>query len=114
MQVSLIRFHFFFKFSKFQLSSTKDVENKTTVLHYLVDVIENKFPDLLTFSDELPHIDKAAKISTETIQKTIYQMEVNLKNVRTDITNCHNLPKDEDDEFEDVMSVSFHSYCLLN
>lgn len=77
------------------------------MLHYLVDIIEKKFPELLSFSEELPHIDKAAKISTETIQKTIYQIEVNLKNVQTDINNCKSLPKDNDDKFEEVMNVSF-------
>lgn len=76
-------------------------------MHYLVEIIEKNFPDLLTFDDELPHVDKAAKISTESIQKTVYQMEVNLKNVQTDINNCRTLPKDDDDTFEEVMTVSF-------
>lgn len=91
----------------FQLSSTKDVENKTSVLHYLVDIIEKKYPELLTFGDELPHLDRAAKISIETIQKTMTQMRNDLKNLQTDINNCKSLPKDDDDKFEEVMTVSF-------
>lgn len=90
----------------FQLSSTKDVENKFTMLHYLVDIIEKKFPDVLNFSDELPHVNKAAKISTETIQNTLRQMEINVKNLQTDLANSR-VPQCDDDKFEEVMSVSF-------
>lgn len=82
------------------------------MLHYLVDIIEKKFPDMLNFSDELPHVDKAAKISTETIQKTLYQMEVNVKNLITDLSNSR-LPQCEDDKFEEVMSVSFLNEFLI-
>lgn len=41
-----------------QLTSTKDLENKQTLLHYLVETIEAKFPDALTFAEEMPHIDR--------------------------------------------------------
>lgn len=106
-------FKLFNKIFIFQLSSTKDVENKTTVLHYLVDIIEKKYPELLNFADELPHLDRASKISIETIQKTMTQMRNDLKNLQTDINNCKSLPKDDDDKFEEVMTVSFSSLRIL-
>lgn len=106
-------FKLFNKIFIFQLSSTKDVENKTTVLHYLVDIIEKKYPELLNFADELPHLDRASKISIETIQKTMTQMRNDLKNLQTDINNCKSLPKDDDDKFEEVMTVSFSSLPIL-
>lgn len=76
-------------------------------MHYLVDIIEKKYPELLTFGDELPHLDRASKISIETIQKTMTQMRNDLKNLQTDINNCKSLPNDDDDKFEEVMTVSF-------
>mgnify|MGYP003729936575 CR=1 FL=1 len=91
-----------------QLSTTKDVENKS-MLHYLVDIIEKKFPEILDFADELPHIDRAAKISTETIQKTLQQMKANLSNLQIDLNNSR-VPQSDDDKFEKVMNVSF---CFL-
>ena len=45
-----------------KLTGTKDVENKTTLLHYLVEIIERKFPELLSFCEELEHIDKASRV----------------------------------------------------
>lgn len=48
-------------FILFQLNSTKSVDHKTTLLHYIVDVIEKKHPDALNFAEELMHIDRAAR-----------------------------------------------------
>lgn len=45
----------------FQLNSTKSVDHKTTLLHYIVDIIEKKHPDALNFAEELMHIDRAAR-----------------------------------------------------
>lgn len=88
------------------MSATKDVENKTTMLHYLVDMIGEKFKDILDFDKELPHVDRASKMSTETIQNTLNQMKAKIKNLQTDLQNSR-LAQSEDDKFEEVMSVSF-------
>lgn len=85
-----------------KLSGTKDVENKTTLLHYLVDTIERKFPDLLTFSDELVHVDRAARVSTDSIQKALRLMESNVRNLETDLSNSRQ-PQSPDDLFAEVM-----------
>lgn len=89
-----------------QLSATKDLENKMTLMHYLVDTIERKFPELLTFGDELMHVDRAARVSVESIQKSLRIMENNLKNLETDLAN-NRIPQNEDDKFAEVMGVSF-------
>lgn len=41
-----------------KLTGTKDCYNKQTLLHYIVETTETKFPDLLHFYDEMPHIDR--------------------------------------------------------
>lgn len=96
----------------FQLSSTKDLENKITLLHYLVETIDQKFPELLNFGDELSHIDKASRVSTDIIQKALNIMESNVKNLETDLAN-NKISQDEDDKFSEVMGVSFLFYNLL-
>lgn len=45
-----------------KLKDTKDVDNKRTFLHHVVETIDKKFPALLNFGEELPHVDKAARI----------------------------------------------------
>ena len=49
-----------------QLSNTKDAENKTTLLHYLAEVVEAKHGELIEFPAEIAHVPAAAKVSTET------------------------------------------------
>ncbi|XP_066903255.1 protein diaphanous [Halyomorpha halys] len=85
-----------------KLSATKDLENKMTLMHYLVDTIERKFPELLTFGDELMHVDRAARVSVDSIQKSLRIMENNLKNLETDLAN-NRIPQNEDDKFAEVM-----------
>ncbi|EAA13883.3 AGAP009643-PA [Anopheles gambiae str. PEST] len=85
-----------------KLSSTKDHENKQTLLHYLAEVIESKFPEALTFYEDLSHVDKASRVSLDTIQKTMRQMNNALKNLESDLNN-NKVPQSEDDRFLDVM-----------
>jgi predicted SnoaL-like aldol condensation-catalyzing enzyme len=43
------------------LSNTKAQDGKTTLVHFLANVIEEKHPDLVGFLDEFNHLDKAAR-----------------------------------------------------
>ncbi|KAF5284211.1 hypothetical protein FQR65_LT00211 [Abscondita terminalis] len=87
-----------------KLTGTKDVHNKTTLLHYIVETAEKKFPDLLDFYDELPHIDKASRVSLDVIQKTLKQMDASIKNLETDLNN-NKLPQNDDDKFHETMNT---------
>ncbi|KAJ8978866.1 hypothetical protein NQ317_009010 [Molorchus minor] len=85
-----------------KLTSTKDVSNKQTLLHYIANTIETKWPDLLNFYDEMPHIDRASRVSLDAIQKTLKQMDTSIRNLKTDLTN-NRVPQGEDDKFLEVM-----------
>lgn len=85
-----------------KLTHTKDLENKQTLLHYMVDTIEAKFPELINFGEELPHIERAARVSLENIQKTMHQMTTSLKNLKSDLENSK-VPQSPDDKFIEVM-----------
>lgn len=85
-----------------KLTNTKDYENKKTLLHYIADVVEKKFPDALTFYDDLSHVDKASRVSLETIQKTMRQMNNSVKNLEADLNN-NKVPQCDDDKFPEVM-----------
>ncbi|KFB49099.1 diaphanous [Anopheles sinensis] len=85
-----------------KLSNTKDHENKQTLLHYLAEVIESKFPEALTFYEDLSHVDKASRVSLDIIKKTMTQMKNSLKNLESDLNN-NKVPQNEDDRFHEVM-----------
>ena len=72
-----------------------------------MDTIETKFPDLLSFNEELIHVDRASRVSLDSIQKTLKQMDSSIKNLETDLKNASKLAASEDDKFLEVMGVSF-------
>ena len=39
---------------------TKTADKKLTLMHFLVDTVQEKFPDILNFDAELRFIEKAA------------------------------------------------------
>lgn len=85
-----------------KLTGTKDFENKQTLLHYIAEVIEVKFPECLSFFEDLSHVDKASRVSLDNIQKTMRQMNASLKNLESDLNN-NKVPQSPDDKFIEVM-----------
>lgn len=85
-----------------KLTSTKDFENKQTLLHYIAETVEVKFPECLTFFEDLSHVDKASRVSLDNIQKTMRQMNASLKNLESDLNN-NKVPQSPDDKFIEVM-----------
>ena len=44
-----------------QLKNTKTQDNKSTLVHFLVNIIEEKYPDLVQFQDDFTYLEKASK-----------------------------------------------------
>lgn len=44
-----------------QLKDTKSADQKTTLLHFLAQVCEEEFPNVIKFVDDLEHVDRASK-----------------------------------------------------
>ena len=55
--------------------------------------------------DELIHIDKAARVSIESVQKVLKQMDNSIKNLETDLKNSSRTNQDPDDRFEEAMGT---------
>lgn len=81
-------------------------------MHYLVDTIERSFPECLSFIEELAHVDRASRVSLENVQRTLCQMETNIRNLEQDLTNAK-VPQCDEDLFIDVMKVSFTNFLLI-
>lgn len=52
---------FLSSFNLFQLTNTKTSDNKSTLLHFLVQSIESKCPEVLNLKEEIPSVPTAAK-----------------------------------------------------
>ncbi|XP_060089533.1 protein diaphanous homolog 3 [Heteronotia binoei] len=87
-----------------KLKDTKSVDQKTTLLHFLVEICEEKYPDVLRFVEDLQHIDKASRVSAESLEKSLKQMERQLKQLEKDLETFLP-PEDIHDKFVTKMSV---------
>ncbi|XP_064637760.1 protein diaphanous homolog 2-like isoform X3 [Lineus longissimus] len=85
-----------------KLSNTKAADNQTTLLHYLVATVEKRFPDALKFPDDLTHLDKAARISEETLKKNMTKINKSLDNLDKRLKTYKSISAD--DKFKPVMS----------
>ena len=44
-----------------KLSSTKSADQKTTLLHFLANTVENRFADLMDFHHDLRNVEEASR-----------------------------------------------------
>lgn len=69
-----------------RLADTKSSSVKgTTLLHYLVQVIEKKFKDLLKLDEDIPHVRVACKVSLGEMDKDITMLRTGLAEVSREI-----------------------------
>ncbi|XP_046383257.1 disheveled-associated activator of morphogenesis 1 [Ischnura elegans] len=69
-----------------RLADTKSSAARgTTLLHYLVEILEKKFKDILKLDEDLPHVKEAAKVSLAELEKDMAQLRSGLKEVEREI-----------------------------
>ena len=51
-------------------------------MHFIVQTVTEKFPDITNFDSELTFIDKAAMVSLENIQFDMNELDKGMKNTR--------------------------------
>ncbi|XP_023709731.2 formin-like protein [Cryptotermes secundus] len=64
------------------LLDTKSTDKRMCLLHYIVETVRHKFPELLNFDSELMYIDKAASVSLENIVTDVHELEKGMDLVR--------------------------------
>uniref|UniRef100_A0A2K6CD34 Diaphanous related formin 1 n=1 Tax=Macaca nemestrina TaxID=9545 RepID=A0A2K6CD34_MACNE len=88
-----------------KLRDTKSTDQKMTLLHFLAELCENDYPDVLKFPDELAHVEKASRVSAENLQKNLDQMKKQISDVERDVQNFP-AATDEKDKFVEKMTIS--------
>nr|XP_046263030.1 protein diaphanous homolog 1-like isoform X2 [Scatophagus argus] len=86
-----------------KLRDTKSADLKQTLLHFLADVCQEQYPDVMTFTDELIHLEKASRVSAETLQKNLELMGRQIKNLEKDLETFPP-PQSDKDLFVEKMS----------
>ncbi|XP_056134273.1 protein diaphanous homolog 3 [Lampris incognitus] len=81
-----------------KLKDTKSADQKTTLLHFLAQVCEEEFPEVIKFVDDLGHVDRASRVSAENLEKSLRQMEKQLLQLERDLKTFSS-PDDPNDMF---------------
>uniref|UniRef100_A0A8C9W9T7 Diaphanous-related formin 3 n=1 Tax=Scleropages formosus TaxID=113540 RepID=A0A8C9W9T7_SCLFO len=89
-----------------KLKDTKSADQTTTLLHFLAEICEEQFPEVLRFVEDLQHVDKASRVSAENLEKNLKQMEKQLLQLEKDL-ETFSAPDDSRDMFVTKMSISF-------
>lgn len=86
-----------------KIRDTKSTDQKTTLLHFLAEICEENYRDILKFPDELQHVESASKVSAQTLKSNLDSMNQQIQRLENDIEN---FPKtqDEHDKFVEKMS----------
>uniref|UniRef100_A0A8B9FCG4 Protein diaphanous 2 n=1 Tax=Amazona collaria TaxID=241587 RepID=A0A8B9FCG4_9PSIT len=89
-----------------KIRDTKSSDHKTTLLHFLAEICEENYRDILKFPEELQHVESASKVSAQTLKSNLDSMNHQIQRLENDIKN---FPKtqDENDKFVEKMSISF-------
>uniref|UniRef100_A0A452H1I7 Uncharacterized protein n=1 Tax=Gopherus agassizii TaxID=38772 RepID=A0A452H1I7_9SAUR len=89
-----------------KIRDTKSSDQKTTLLHFLVEICEENYRDILKFTDELEHVESASKVSAQSLKSNLDSMELQIHRLASDIES---FPKTEDahDKFVEKMTISF-------
>ncbi|KAJ3223051.1 Dishevelled associated activator of morphogenesis 2 [Clydaea vesicula] len=75
--------------SLLKMIDTKSVitNRKHTLLHYLTELVEKKFPDLIGFEKELSHVEDGAKVTVPQIRSSLTLIRDGLKGIKTLLSN---------------------------
>ncbi|XP_026185720.1 protein diaphanous homolog 1 isoform X2 [Mastacembelus armatus] len=87
-----------------KLRDTKSADLKQTLLHFLAEVCQEQYSDIMSFPDELIHVEKASRVSAETLQKNLEQMGRQIKNLEKDLETFPP-PQNDKDLFVKKMSI---------
>ncbi|XP_066602802.1 disheveled-associated activator of morphogenesis 1 isoform X2 [Prorops nasuta] len=69
-----------------RLVDTKSSCSKgTTLLHYLVQVLESRFREVLDIEEDMPHVRTAARVSMADLQKEVANLKNGLQDVQREI-----------------------------
>ncbi|XP_053555370.1 LOW QUALITY PROTEIN: protein diaphanous homolog 2 [Bombina bombina] len=87
-----------------KIRDTKSSDQKTTLLHFLAEICEEKFREVLKFPDELEHVESASKVSAQNLKANLDSMEHQIKRLEGDIKN---FPKTDNinDKFVEKMNT---------
>ncbi|KAJ8411745.1 hypothetical protein AAFF_G00153830 [Aldrovandia affinis] len=88
-----------------KIGDTKSsIDKNITLLHYLITILEKKYPKVVLFHEDLQNVPEAAKVHMTELEKDVNNMRTGLKNVESELDFQKNRPQESGDKFVSVVS----------
>uniref|UniRef100_A0AAQ6ANY1 Dishevelled associated activator of morphogenesis 1b n=1 Tax=Amphiprion ocellaris TaxID=80972 RepID=A0AAQ6ANY1_AMPOC len=88
-----------------KIGDTKSsIDKNITLLHYLITILEKKYPKVLMFLEDLQSISEAAKVNMTELEKDIGNLRSGLKSVESELEYQKKRPQELGDKFVSVVS----------
>uniref|UniRef100_A0AAX7TCZ9 Dishevelled associated activator of morphogenesis 1b n=1 Tax=Astatotilapia calliptera TaxID=8154 RepID=A0AAX7TCZ9_ASTCA len=88
-----------------KIADTKSsIDKNITLLHYLITILEKKYPKVLKFQEDLQSISEAAKVNMTELEKDIGNLRSGLKSVESELEYQKKGPQEPGDKFVSVVS----------
>ncbi|XP_044292470.1 disheveled-associated activator of morphogenesis 1 isoform X2 [Varanus komodoensis] len=88
-----------------KIADTKSsIDKNITLLHYLITIVEKKYPKVLNLPEELKDVPAAAKVNMTELEKEIGTLRSGLKAVEAELEYQRSQPSDAGDKFVSVVS----------
>uniref|UniRef100_A0A3Q3IPN9 Dishevelled associated activator of morphogenesis 1b n=1 Tax=Monopterus albus TaxID=43700 RepID=A0A3Q3IPN9_MONAL len=88
-----------------KIADTKSsIDKNITLLHYLISILEKKYPNVLKFQEDLQSVPEAAKVNMTELEKDICNLRSGLKSVESELEYQKNRPQEQGDKFVSVVS----------
>uniref|UniRef100_A0A8D0APB8 Dishevelled associated activator of morphogenesis 1b n=1 Tax=Sander lucioperca TaxID=283035 RepID=A0A8D0APB8_SANLU len=88
-----------------KIADTKSsIDKNITLLHYLITILEKKYPKVLMFQEDLQSLSEAAKVNMTELEKDIGNLRSGLKSVESELEYQKKRPQELGDKFVSVVS----------
>lgn len=88
-----------------KIADTKSsIDKNITLLHYLITIMEKKYPKVMMFQEDLKSIPEAAKVNMTELEKDIGNLRSGLKSVESELDYQKQRPQELGDKFVSVVS----------
>ncbi|XP_021044289.1 protein diaphanous homolog 2 isoform X1 [Mus pahari] len=89
-----------------KIKDTKSADQKSTLLHFLAEICDEQYRDILKFPDELEHVESASKVSAQILKSNLVAMEQNILHLENNIKNFPKAESHHDKFVEKMMSFT--------
>ncbi|KAM9466291.1 disheveled-associated activator of morphogenesis 1-A [Clarias gariepinus] len=80
------------------------IDKNITLLHYLIMILEQKYPKVVLFHEDLQNVPEAAKVNMTELEKDINSLRSGLKSVEVELEYQKTRPTNSGDKFVSVVS----------